>query len=101
MTKRLTIGERMATCAVSIPQSFIYYDTPLGKTQPHTKITIDMPLVWARLRPDIANWIEGNIKKKARIRIINRCGGSWIVGKELACVFDDPKDAVLFKMFWI
>ncbi len=107
------MAERMEKCAVHIPQEFVYYKTPMGDVPPYAKVDIGMPTIWAHLRPDIIEWIEANVRKKARITIRERWiphgdpiitpGGnpiypSIIDGKWL--VFDDSKDTALFKMFW-
>lgn len=112
--KRLTLKERMEHCAIHIPQNFVYYVTPMGVIPPFARIQTHIPTVWATLRPDITEWVKTNIRKKARIIIRDRWvetgeeavtkSGSIVRPKTIDgmwLIFDDQKDAALFKLFWM
>ena len=100
--RRLKIKERLETCAIEIPQDFIYYYSLLGVIPPGTKIITDLPLVWERLRPDIDAWVKANIRQRSLVHIRYE----WIEVSEgtryaRLLVFGNPKDALFFKMRWI
>lgn len=111
---RLSIKERREKCGVVIPADFLFYKTPLGVIPPYAKVDTDIPNVWAHLRPDIIEWIEENVSRKADIRIENHWtprgaaivlpNGQKIQPKALGgklLVFETQHDAALFKLFWV
>lgn len=107
---RLTMAERMKTCAVAVPEHFVVYfpearavDLPawsrcaLGK---------DLGHIYECIEPDIIWWIANNIRQKSKIAIKAR----WVLRGKTTCgfeginmegrwfVFGNENDALMFKM---
>lgn len=106
MTKRLTLAERRKTCAVPITEDFVWFSTPLGDIPPFAKVSTTIPNVWARLRPDVVEWINANVRRRSGIKIEPRwvqpdpyAPGQLMEGRWL--IFETQRDAILFKTFWL